>query len=115
MLRQVISIRRGGFFLLLAAFFGSIAGAAAQSRYSIKVKKGRVGLPPGPFSKEKDEYNQTLYLFKAATWAPVWVDLECTANIDQPAIEISVETPDGDDVISCARIVVPTPQPGVSA
>ena len=40
-----------------------------------------------------------LFPFKAATWAPVWIDLEVTGNIDQTAIEISVDTPDSDDVI----------------
>ena len=109
------SIRRGtlllGSFLFVVLALGTVAESFGQSRNPIKIKNVRVGLPPGPFAKDKDENNQPLYLFKAASWAPVWVDLEVTAPIDQ-AIEIVVETPDGDDVISSARIVVPPPQPG---
>jgi hypothetical protein len=97
--------------LALALLFVPPAVARAE-RFPVKITNVRLGLPPGPFSKERDENNQPVNLFKAATWAPVWVELEVIESINQPTIEIRVETPDGDDVISSARISVATPQSG---
>jgi len=113
MLLDPRSTRRGSGLLALALLLGFAHDASAQARYPIKIKSVRIGLPPGPFSRERDEFRQPYYIYKGAAWAPVWVELEC-GKITQPAIEITVETPDGDDLMSSASIVVPAPPPGVA-
>lgn len=99
---------------LLSALFLVVSSSAVkgEARFPIKVTRVQIGLPPGPSSKQLDENNQAQYLFKAATWAPVWIELECSEAIEQETIEISVDTPDGDDVIGSSRIIVPAPRLG---
>lgn len=84
----------------------------APAQFPVKIKSVRVGFAPGPFSPQRDENNQPYYIYKAAMWAPVWIDLECTGSIDEEKIEIAVESSDGDDVLAITSIVVPTPQSG---
>ena len=102
-------------FLVVALLSATVVlqyGVEARAEYPIKIKNVRVGFAPGPYAQNRDENNQPYYLFKAATWAPVWVELEGLGAVDDPKIEITVETSDGDDVIAAGSIVVPAPQQG---
>ncbi|MCI0703237.1 MAG: hypothetical protein L0241_19330 [Planctomycetia bacterium] len=74
---------------LAAAFALLMMAAPALARDKVKITGVRVGFPPGTDS-------QAPHVSKFATWAPVFVDLEITGDITEPA-EILIEAPDPDD------------------
>jgi hypothetical protein len=84
--------------------FGFAADARAD--YPIVIKNVRVGFPAGPLGQQRDENNQSYPIFKAAAWAPVWVELGQTARVEDEKIRISVETADGDDVLAVGSVIV---------
>jgi hypothetical protein len=96
---------------LACALLLTLPGVAPAENDPITITDVRLGLPPRTFAKDRDELP---YLFKAAAWAPVWVVMDVAGSIDRPAIEIGAETPDGDDVITSARVTVSAPRPGHS-
>jgi hypothetical protein len=69
--------------------------ALGQTRERVKITSVRIGLPNGPFTS--DPSRRTVY--KAAQWAPVYVDLECTRDTEEP-LQLVVETKDADEAIT---------------
>lgn len=98
--------------VLLSAIVLLGFGAEAHAQYPIKIKNVRVGFPAGPLAQQRDENNQPHHIYKAATWAPVWVELEANADYGNEKIEIAIATSDGDDVIASGSVVVTGPQSG---
>jgi hypothetical protein len=91
-------------FLLLALwpagpFCGPLFG---QSRDKVAVVNPRLGLPPGSHTA-----NSQRGMFKAGQWAPVYVDLECNAEIDE-ALILNAEISDPDETLTEASIEIGT-------
>jgi hypothetical protein len=83
-------------FLALAALL-LLAPAARAADYPVKVTAARVGLPPGGKATIRDDSGQAGHVSKFATWAPVYVELELAASINDP-VELVIESPDSDEV-----------------
>ncbi|MCE9533732.1 MAG: hypothetical protein K8T89_21780 [Planctomycetes bacterium] len=100
------------FFPFLFSAILAFGPPLAHAQNPITIKSVRLGFAPGPASQAKDENNQPRWLFKAANWTPVWVDLEVTGPIQDETIDLVVATPDGDDVITRVRLNIPRPPSG---
>ncbi|MBY0527209.1 MAG: hypothetical protein K2R98_27685 [Gemmataceae bacterium] len=84
---------------LLGVLFLSSADVQAQQRANLKVSKVRVGFPAGNQSGEME--GQANPLFKAGAWTPVWVDIQVGPpglKGTEGRLEVTIETPDADDV-----------------
>jgi hypothetical protein len=105
-----ISFRCAGFVIFFWLILGNSTGAFAD--YPFKITRVKVGFPPGPFSNRLDENGQVEYLFKAGTWAPLFVEIEgVDPSLQARNIEIIVEAPDGNDVIARqSKVVFYTPE-----
>ena len=69
--------------------------AVGQSRERVKITGVRFGLPNGPFNTDSGRRT----MFKPGQWAPVYVDLECTRDTEEP-LQLVVETKDADEAIT---------------
>lgn len=94
---------------ILAALL--LAGPASAADLPVKVTSARVGLPPGGAAAERDESGRALHVAKFAAWTPVYVDLEVTAAVDEPA-ELVVEAADPDEIAT--TLAVPLNLAGVA-
>ncbi|HSQ57359.1 MAG TPA: hypothetical protein VLM40_16675 [Gemmata sp.] len=72
-----------------------LCGQARAADYPVKINAVRVGLPPA--GKSGDDAAQSEYTAKVACWAPVYVDLELSAPV-QEAAELVIEAPDSDEI-----------------
>src|SRR5436190_18072417 len=73
----------------------------AQTRERVKVTGVRLRLPVGPFTSDPGRRT----VFKAGQWAPVYVDLECTKDTEEP-LQIVVEAKDADDALTEGAIEI---------
>jgi hypothetical protein len=71
------------------------ADAVAQTRERVKVTGLRLGLPVGPVRSDTSRTG----IFKPGQWAPVYIDLECARDTEEP-LQVIVETRDADEVIT---------------
>ena len=85
--------------LLIAVICVVPPGWARADSWPITITDARFGYPAARGNGE--------YLFKPATWVPVWLDLEVREPDGVRDVEIQVSTPDGDDLISSARLKMP--------
>jgi len=95
---------RRGSYLLAFAIGVSVAlpsAVLAQTRERIKVTGVRLGLPVGPFTSE----NSRRGIYKAGQWAPVYIDLECTKDTEEP-LAVVIETQDADDAFTEGSIEI---------
>jgi hypothetical protein len=75
--------------------------ALAQTRERVKVTGLRLGLPVGPVRSDGSRTG----IFKPGQWAPVYLDLECSRDTEEP-LQVIVETRDADDVITEGSIEI---------
>ena len=92
---------RRGLLLVLVLLLGLPAAALAQTRERVKITNVRLGLPVGPFNTDSSRRG----MFKAGQWAPVYVDLECVRDTEEP-LQIVVETTDADEAITEGTIEI---------
>src|SRR5256886_15086102 len=76
----VTDMRRGTLLLPLALAVLLPSVLAAQTRERVKVTGVRLGLPVGPFTSDSTRRG----IFKTGQSAPVYVDLECTQDTEEP-------------------------------
>ncbi|MBO0698233.1 MAG: hypothetical protein J2P46_07555 [Zavarzinella sp.] len=75
--------------------------AVAQTRERVKVTGLRLGLPVGPVRSDGSRTG----IFKPGQWAPVYIDLECSRDTEEP-LQVIVETRDADDVFTEGAIEI---------
>jgi hypothetical protein len=93
---------RGLFLACLALGLVLPSAAWGQTRERVKVTGLRVGFPPGPVRSELSRTG----IFKAGQWAPIYVDLECSRDTEEPLVLI-VETKDADEIFTEGSVELP--------
>jgi len=96
-------MRRGLYLLAFALGIGLALPPAvlAQTRERVKVTGVRLGLPVGPFNSD----NSRRGIYKAGQWAPVYVDLECSKDTEEPLLVV-IEVQDADDALTEGTIEI---------
>ncbi len=92
--------------LLVVVALVLFAAPVSAADFPVKVTATRVGLPAG--SKTQPD---APHIARFASWAPVYVDLELAAAVNEPA-EIVIEAPDPDEITT--TLAVPLDLAGVS-
>jgi hypothetical protein len=87
------------FFVIVAVSLFSATAQAAD--FPVRVTSARVGFAPG-MPVERDE-GQASYIAKFACWAPLSVELELTAPVNEIA-ELVIESPDPDEITTTLAI-----------
>ncbi|HEY8506056.1 MAG TPA: hypothetical protein VIL46_15830, partial [Gemmataceae bacterium] len=85
--------------------------AAGQAKPRVQITDVRLGFPAGPFSRDLDEDGRARPLFKAAFFAPVYVDVQCNEAVEEP-LRLVVSTADGTDVMHTYTVPLPPLSPG---
>src|SRR5262245_31957031 len=70
--------------------------AMGQTRERVKISGLRLGFPNGPFGAGSISRPS---VFKPGQWAPIYVDLECTRDTEEP-LQLVVETKDADEAVT---------------
>ena len=97
---------------LLTAAALLLAGLPARAAdYPVTLDAVRVGLPPAGRAVDRDEAGRAAHVAKLGAWAPVFVDLDVTSAVNDPA-ELVIESPDSDGVT--ATLVLPLNLSGVA-
>jgi len=91
-------------FRLLAALAGLVvlADPIAAKDFPVRITSARIGLPPAG-KTDRDDAGQSPHVAKFAAWAPVYVDLELTSTIAEPA-ELVIEATDPDEISTTLAI-----------
>jgi hypothetical protein len=86
-------------FRLLAILvcLGVFTGVAGAGEFPVRISAARVGLPPAGKSLDRDDSGQAVHIAKFACWAPVYLDLELSTPVAEPA-ELVIEAPDPDEI-----------------
>jgi hypothetical protein len=74
-----------------------LAGPIAAKDFPVKITAARVGLPIAGKTPDKDEGWQSSNITKFAAWAPIYLDLELSSAVSEPA-EIVIESSDPDEI-----------------
>ena len=94
---------------LAALLFLALPSGAAD--LPVKIVAVHVGLPPGGRAAERDAAGPASDVRRFGSWAPVFVELEVTTPVNEPA-ELVIEAPDPDEVTT--TLAVPLDLAGVT-
>lgn len=90
--------------LAIALALLACADAVRADPPPVAIREVSVGLPPGIQPPGRTDSPSSVIKF--ATWAPLYLDLQVSADVPEPA-ELVIETPDGDEVKTTLTVPLP--------